>query len=67
MVYAVSDVARREAQSQPAKTRPPRGLAAKARAADQGASIHWPRLIALGLNIPAWIGIVAAARWIFHH
>lgn len=67
MVYAVSDIARREAQNPPSAGLMARGRIAKSRAAQPAVSIHWPRTIALGLNAAVWISVIAGARWFFHH
>jgi hypothetical protein len=60
MVYAVSDVARRGAHSRSSR-------AVRTRAANQAISIHWPRVIALGLNTLVWVGIIVGAWSFFRH
>jgi hypothetical protein len=67
MVYAVSDTTRRQAQNLPSAGQRPRARAQKSRAAQRTVSIHWPRVTALGLNTLVWVGLIAAARWVFHH
>jgi hypothetical protein len=59
MVYAVSDTSKPNAAGRTARARAP---TARAAARSGHITIHWPRLIALGLNAAAWILIIVIVR-----
>ena len=61
MAFAVSDTPGPDVREQRAKT----GSRPKPRRARPALAIHWPRVIALGVNILAWAGIVAAIRLVW--
>jgi len=63
MVYTVSDILAHDTPRQGARP----VLRAKGRRAAGSISIHWPRVIALGLNILVWAVIIAVAWRALHH
>ncbi len=67
MVFAVSDATKRDLRGREARAKRRRApAAASPRRAAGSISIHWPRVIALGLNIAAWVAIIALARRFLH-
>ena len=63
MVYAVSDTS-----TQGAPNRGAGGVArAKARRASGSIAIHWPRVIALGLNTLVWVAIIVVVARVRPH
>jgi hypothetical protein len=67
MVYAVSDTSAQIAANQGA---PSQGVGVvprpKSRRTAGSISIHWPRVIALGLNTLVWVFIIFVARRALH-
>jgi hypothetical protein len=59
MVYAVSDTSKPNAAGRMARARAP---TVRTAARSSHITIHWPRLIALGLNTTAWILIIVIVR-----
>jgi len=63
MVYAVSDRSTQGAPRQGAGVVP----RPKTRQTAGSISIHWPRVIALGLNTLVWVAVIAVVRRVLHH
>jgi hypothetical protein len=63
VAFAVSDTPRPNARTTGASA----ALRLGRRRTGQTLSIHWPRVIALGLNSLAWVAIVAIVRLIWRH
>ena len=63
MAFAVSDTPRRDARDMRAAAvvRP------TSRKVVQRVAIHWPRVIALGLNTLVWVVVLVGAMRLLHH
>ena len=63
MAFAVSETPRRDAR----KLRGAAISRPKSRKVAQRVAIHWPRLIALGLNMLMWVAVIAGGMRLLHH
>jgi hypothetical protein len=63
MAYAVSDTPRRDARN----SRVIASLRPKIRRPARRIAIHWPRVIAVGLNTLVWVGVIAIVQRALHH